>query len=375
MSFEIYLSAPHMSGLERKYLEDALDSNWIAPLGPHVTAFESEIANYVGKTCAAALSSGTAAIHLALKVLGVEVGDEVFCSTLTFIGSANPILYLNAKPVFIDAEPDSWNMSAAALERALFDRKKTGRLPKALIVVNLYGQSANYDNILPLAESYNIPVIEDAAESLGAEYKGRKSGSFGDLSILSFNGNKIITTSGGGMLLSDDDNRIKRARFLSTQSREPAPHYEHHQMGFNYRMSNLLAAVGRGQLRVLDSRVQRRREIFDHYRSRLGGRVHFMPEIEHSKSNRWLSVCRLPPQTKKSPSDFVRLYAEEKIEVRPVWKPMHRQRVFDGCVYFSHDQGRSFSDEVFADGLCLPSGSGLQDAQVERVIQLLEKWV
>jgi pyridoxal phosphate-dependent aminotransferase EpsN len=372
----ILLSSPHMSGNEQKYINQAFETNWIAPLGPNVDAFEKEIANYAETNGSAAISSGTAAIHLALDLLGVEKGDVVFCSSLTFIASANPILYLGAKPVFIDSEPDTWNMSPQALAKAFEVAEDKGSLPKAVIVVNLYGQSAKMDEILEVCNQYNVPVIEDAAESLGSTYKGKKSGSIGKFGVYSFNGNKIITTSGGGMLVSNDEEALKRARFLATQARDPAPHYQHSVMGYNYRMSNILAGVGRAQLEVLDERVQARRAIFDRYRKSLGHikGVEFMPELEGTMSNRWLTTLTLDPEyISISSYEIIEKLGEENIEARPVWKPLHLQPLFEGCDYYTHDEGFSVSDQLFARGLCLPSGSSMTEEEQDRVISVLLK--
>ncbi|OOE00225.1 pyridoxal phosphate-dependent aminotransferase [Anoxybacillus kestanbolensis] len=370
----IYLSPPHMSGNEQKYINEAFETNWIAPLGPNVDAFEKELAEYVGVKGAAAVSSGTAAIHLALRLLDVRQGDKVFCSSLTFIASANPILYQGAEPVFIDSEPDTWNMSPLALERAMEAAKREGKLPKAVIVVNLYGQSAKMDEILAICNHYQVPVVEDAAESLGSTYKGKKSGTFGKFGIYSFNGNKIITTSGGGMLVSDDVEALQKARFLATQARDPAPHYEHSQMGYNYRMSNIVAGIGRAQLEVLDERVKARRAIFDRYVQALGDieGVHFMPELEGSMSNRWLTTLTIDQQALGvTPMDIINALAEEDIEARPVWKPLHLQPLFEGVQYYPHEEERSVSDELFANGLCLPSGSSMTIEQQQRVIDVI----
>jgi pyridoxal phosphate-dependent aminotransferase EpsN len=374
----IYLSPPHMSGNEQKYIDEAFKTNWIAPLGPNVDAFEKELAEYVGIEGAVAVSSGTAAIHLALRLLDIKSGDRVFCSTLTFIASASPILYQGAEPVFIDSEPDTWNMSPIALERALEDAKREGKLPKAVIVVNLYGQSAKMDEILSLCNKYNIPVIEDAAESLGSTYKGKKSGTFGKFGIYSFNGNKIITTSGGGMLVSNDVEALQKARFLATQARDPAPHYQHSQVGYNYRMSNIVAGIGRAQLEVLDERVKARRAIFDRYVQALGNieGVHFMPELEGTMSNRWLTTLTIDQQTLGvTPMDIINALAEENIEARPVWKPLHLQPVFDGVTYYPHQEGWSVSDELFANGICLPSGSSMTVEEQNRVIDVFVKTI
>ncbi|ESU71333.1 pyridoxal phosphate-dependent aminotransferase [Geobacillus thermopakistaniensis] len=374
----IFLSPPHMSGNEQKYIKEAFETNWIAPLGPNVDAFEKELAEYVGSKGAAAVSSGTAAIHLALRLLGVQQGDTVFCSSLTFIASANPILYQGAEPVFIDSEPDTWNMSPLALERAMEEAKKEGKLPKAVIVVNLYGQSAKMDEILAICNHYQVPVVEDAAESLGSTYKGKKSGTFGKFGIYSFNGNKIITTSGGGMLVSDDVEALQKARFLATQARDPAPHYQHSQVGYNYRMSNIVAGIGRAQLEVLDERVKARRAIFDRYVQALGDieGVQFMPELEGTMSNRWLTTLTIDQQTLGvTPMDIINALAEENIEARPVWKPLHLQPVFNGVTYYPHQEGWSVSDELFANGICLPSGSSMTVEEQNRVIDVVVKTI
>lgn len=369
----ILLSTPHMGEAELHFVEEAFRTNWIAPLGPNVDAFEREIAKLAGVKHAAALSSGTAALHLAVRMLGVQPGDKVFCSTLTFAASANPIVYEGGEPVFIDSEPDSWNMSPVALERAFDAAKAEGWMPKAVIVVNLYGQSADMDPILDLCNRYNVPMIEDAAESLGATYKGRASGSFGLLGVFSFNGNKIITTSGGGMLVSDDEALIKQARFLATQARDPAPHYQHSQIGFNYRMSNILAGVGRGQLQVLGDRVEARRAVHDAYREGLSGipGLEWQPEPEWSWSNRWLSALTLDPEiTGVTAAEVIQRLADEMIEARPVWKPMHQQPVFAHCRHFAHGN-EIVADDIFARGLCMPSGSNMTRAEIDRIIDAM----
>ena len=371
---QIFLSSPHLGELEREYVEEAFRTNWIAPLGPNVDNFEKELAAYVGVGHAAAVSSGTAAIHLALRILGVTTGDVVFCSSLTFAASANPIIYQGAQPVFIDSEPESWNMSPVALQKAFEDAKRQGKLPKAVIVVNLYGQSADMDPIIALCEQYGVPIVEDAAESLGARYKGKPSGTFGVIGIFSFNGNKIITTSGGGMLVSDDQAIVERARFLATQARDPAPHYQHSEIGFNYRMSNILAGVGRGQLKVLEDRVSSRRDVYAQYLEhfeRLPG-VHMMPEPSWSFSTHWLSALTLDPQTGVTPADLIRALAAERIEARPVWKPMHLQPVFEAYPYFTHGD-TSVADEVFNNGVCLPSGSNMSENQLDHTIACIER--
>jgi len=366
---KIYLSPPHLNGEEIDFIKDAIDSNWIAPLGPHVDAFESEVADYVGVKQAAALSSGTAALHLALEILGVQKGDHVFCSDLTFVASANAIRYLNAIPVFIDAEPTSWNMSPSALEKAF-----ESVLPKAVIVTDIYGQSADYKLIAEICDKHQTPIIEDAAESLGAEYNRKKCGSFGEMAILSFNGNKIITTSGGGMLLTDRSEFVLEAKKLSTQSREEALHYEHAQVGYNYRLSNILAALGRAQLKSLDQYVEKRRKIFNYYYNNLKNveGIRFMPEIENGKSTRWLSVVLMENINHDKIEDIIRSFSEENIEVRPIWKPMHLQPVFEDASFYYNSQ-KPISASLFEHGLCLPSGSDLSKNDLNRIIELLIK--
>ena len=374
---QILLSTPHMGDSEMEFVEEAFRTNWIAPLGPNVDAFERDVAAYVGTSHAAAVSSGTAALHLALILLGVTRGDRVFCSTFTFAASANPIVYQGAEPIFIDSEPDSWNMSPYALERAFAAARTEGWMPRAVIVVNLYGQSADFDPICEICERHGVPIVEDAAESLGATYKARPSGQFGKLSVLSFNGNKIITTSGGGMLLSQDGDLIVRARYLATQARQPAAHYEHTEIGYNYRMSNILAGVGRGQLQVLDDRVAARRAVFDAYRSGLADieGIGWMPEPDWSMSTRWLSTCTIDPERIRTPvPELVAALGDDMIETRPLWKPMHRQPVFAGRRYFEHDNG-SVSDTLFETGLCLPSGSNMTEAEVGRIIASVRRAV
>jgi dTDP-4-amino-4,6-dideoxygalactose transaminase len=366
---QILLSTPHMGSTEREFVEEAFRTNWIAPLGPNVDAFESELAELVGIKHAAALSSGTAAIHLALQLMGVGRGDKVFCSTLTFAASANPIVYQGAEPVFIDSDDVSWNMSPAALRKAFETAAAEGWKPKAVIVVNLYGQSADIDSLQAICDEYGVEILEDAAESLGAYYKGRASGTFGRLSVYSFNGNKIITTSGGGMLVSDDAELIAKARFLATQARDPAPHYQHSQIGFNYRMSNILAGVGRGQLKVLKERVEARRAVFKAYKdafSDIAG-ITWMPEPEWSYSTHWLTVCTVDPAMGITSAELIAKLAGELIEARPVWKPMHLQPVFSECRYFAHSE-ESVSDRLFAQGVCLPSGSNMTPEQIQRIV-------
>jgi dTDP-4-amino-4,6-dideoxygalactose transaminase len=354
----IYLSPPHMGAEERKLLLEAFDSNWIAPLGPQVDAFEREVAEKVGVAHAAALSSGTAAIHLALEILGVAGGDEVITSTLTFSATVNPIVYRGASPVFVDSSPDTWNMDPGLLEEELAACARRGKLPKAVVSVDLYGQCADYDRIQAACARYQVPLVEDAAEALGATYHGKAAGSLGALSILSFNGNKIITTSGGGMLLSGRKDWIERARFLATQARDPAPHYQHTTIGYNYRLSNLLAAVGRGQLRVLDERVEQRRANNAFYRKALADApgLEFMPEAAYGRMNAWLTCITVDPARFGASREDIRLRLEKRnVESRPVWKPMHLQPVFSR----HRVRGGAVAAKLFEDGLCLPSGSSL----------------
>ncbi len=366
----LYLSPPHMSGLEQGYVQQVFDSNWIAPLGPQVDAFEAEFAAIVGAPHALALSSGTAALHLALIHLGVEPGDEVLVSTLTFSASANPVAYLGAKPVFVDSEPVSWNLDPALVSETIERKARQGRLPKAVVPVHLYGQSADLDPILAICARYDIPVIEDAAEALGATYRGRSPGVFGRAGIFSFNGNKIITTSGGGMLVSPDKDLIEHARKLAQQARDPAPHYEHSEIGYNYRLSNVLAGIGRGQLEVLADRVQRKREIFDAYCQLLGDLpgIAFMPEAPWGQSTRWLTVITVDPAQFGATREDIRLALEaENIESRPLWKPMHLQPVFRDCEVV----GGAVAEALFCDGLCLPSGTAMSEDDLARVIAVV----
>ena len=369
---QILLSTPHMGSLEQEFVKEAFDTNWIAPVGPHVDAFEQEFCQVVGAKHAAAVSSGTAALHLALQLIGVGSGDEVFCSTLTFIATASPITYLGAKPVFIDSDRTSWNLNPDLFRAALDKRAKIGKLPKAVIIVHLYGQSCDIDPILEACNAYEIPLIEDAAESLGASYKNRSPGSFGKIGIFSFNGNKIITTSGGGMLVSDDQKLVEKARFLATQARDPAPHYQHSEIGYNYRLSNVLAGIGRGQLRVLEERVEARRHNFEVYKQALGNLpgIAFMPEAAFGKATRWLTCLTIDPAAFGADREQVRLaLAQEKIEARPVWKPLHLQPVFADCECIEG----AVAQELFEYGLCLPSGSNLTDEDLERVTSAIAK--
>ncbi len=372
MTKPILLSTPHMGDRELEFVTEAFETNWIAPVGPHVNAFEQEFCRIIGASHAAAVSSGTAALHLALKLVGVGVGDEVFCSTLTFSASANPIAYLGAKPVFIDSDRLSWNMNPQLLAAALAQRAKVGKLPKAVVLVHLYGQSADIDPIVRACQQYEVPLIEDAAEALGATYKGRSPGTFGRIGIFSFNGNKIITTSGGGMLVSEDASIAAKARFLATQARDPAPHYQHSEIGYNYRMSNVLAGIGRGQLLVLADRVAARRRNYEVYQAALGKLpgIEFMPEAHWGLATRWLTCLTLDPSTFGAERETVRLaLAEAQIEARPVWKPLHLQPIFADSECF----GGEVAEDLFDRGLCLPSGSNLSDEDLERVIHAIEQ--
>ena len=374
MNKKIWLSSPHMSGNEQKYINEAFEQNWIAPLGPNVNGFEQEIGNYIEVPHVAALSSGTGAIHLALIMLGVGSDDEVICSSFTFSASANPIVYQNAIPVFVDSEPATWNMDPVLLENAINDRIKNGKKPKAIIVVHLYGMPAKMDEILKIAKHYEIPVIEDAAEALGSKYDGKYCGSFGEMSVLSFNGNKIITTSGGGALLSKNEDYIQKARFLATQARDQAPHYQHSQIGYNYRMSNILAGIGRGQLEVLNERVKQRRENFYFYKklfSSIQG-VTFLEEPDKRYfSNYWLTSIRINPKETGgiTREDLRNALEKENIDSRPLWKPMHLQPVFEK--YAVYENGTS--ETLFNEGLCLPSGSNLSDEDRVRIAKVIKK--
>ncbi len=364
----IYLSPPHMGENEKKYLTDAFDSNWIAPLGPNVDAFEQEISSYIRTGYAAALSSGTSALHLALIIAGVEESDKVLCPSLTFSATANVIMYQKAKPIFLDSNPKTWVVDLDVLEKAIVEHK-----PKAFISVDIYGQSCDYETILNLCNQYNVILIEDAAEALGSTYKNEKCGSFGQMGIFSFNGNKIITTSGGGMLVSDNEDYVKKARFLSTQAREPEIHYEHKELGYNYRMSNLLAAVGRGQLELIDDRVSKRISIFNHYEESLShvDGFTFMKEGDSCKSNRWLTTLTVDDKISGiSRNQIIEFLDKENIESRPVWKPMHMQHFYKKFDYIKSNS-QDVSAELFQNGLCLPSGSNLLKEQQNRIIEII----
>ncbi len=370
MPDRIYLSPPHLGDDELRFVHEAFDTNWVAPVGPHVDAFEREFAAHVGAEHAVALSSGTAALHLALRLAGVGTGDEVLVSTLTFCASVNPILYEGGVPTFIDSERRSWNLDPNLVEDVLRARDQAGKRPKALVAVHLYGQAADLDPLVALCARYGVTLVEDAAEALGATYKGHAPGTFGTTGIFSFNGNKIITTSGGGMLVTADGDLAAHARKLATQARDAAPHYEHSEIGFNYRLSNVLAGIGRGQLRVLEDRVDARRANFAAYREHLGGLpgIAFMPEASWGRSTRWLTCLTIDPEAFGADRERVRLVLEaENIEARPVWKPMHRQPVYAGF----ESIGGAVADRLFERGLCLPSGSCLTEHDRARVIAIV----
>lgn len=366
MQKRIYLSSPHMSdeGYEMQYIKEAFDSNWIAPLGKNVDEFEREFAEKLGIKNAAALSAGTAAMHLALKAVGVGQGDIVFCQSLTFAASANPIIYQNAVPVFIDSDEKTWNMDPAALEKAF--EKYT---PKAVIVVHLYGLAADMDRILEICRKHQVPLIEDAAESLGTTYKGRYTGTMGDYGVFSFNGNKIITTSGGGMLVSQNHPEgIAKVRFWATQARDPARHYQHSELGYNYRMSNIVAGIGRGQLKVVDKRIKKKKQIFEFYKKELGSLdgLSMMPVNDWCKPNCWLSCITLSGKVR--PIQIMEALEKENIESRPIWKPMHLQPLYKGCDFI----GEGVSDRIFENGVCLPSDTKMTEEDLGRVVDIIK---
>ena len=370
---KIWLSSPHMGGNEKQYVDDAFSSNWIAPLGPNVTGFENDIVSYLSNEVhVGALSSGTAALHLGLILLDVKTGDEVLCQSMTFSASANPIVYLGAKPIFIDSEKDTWNICPEALETAIKDRIAKGKKPKAIIAVHLYGMPYKVTEIRAIADKYEIPILEDSAEALGSSYKGQKCGTFGDISVLSFNGNKIITTSGGGAIVSKGKKHIEKAVFLSTQARDNAPHYQHSEIGYNYRMSNICAGIGRGQMEVLDKHVSLRREMHSFYKSvfeEIEEASLFSEFNENYFSNFWLSTI-IFNDTKKNPEELRLLFEKENIETRPLWKPMHLQPIFKDAAYY----GGNISETLFKNGLCLPSGSNLLVDDKERIKECLNNY-
>ena len=376
MKSKVWLSSPHIGTNELQYVNEAFETNWIAPLGPHVNAFEQGLQIQTHTKHAAALSSGTSSLHLALILLGVKAGDTVFCQSITFSASANPIAYQGAIPVFIDSEIDTWNIDPILLKAALEEAKRSDKLPKAIIPVHLYGMPAKMNEILTIAKEYDVPVIEDAAEALGSSIENKPCGSFGDFGILSFNGNKIITTSGGGALISENEEMIEKARFLATQARDSAPHYQHSHIGYNYRMSNVLAGIGRGQLEVLNDRVAARRDNFERYKqyfskhNNAGFNIQFQEEPEGFYSNRWLTCILVDPTTNKGLTrEEIRLTMdEENIETRPLWKPMHQQPVFSSSKSYLN----GVSDKLFENGLCLPSGSNLTEAEFSRILSCLD---
>ena len=371
----IFLSPPAMSGKELEYIKQAFDSNYIAPLGPMVDGMEKAISNFTETLHCAALSSGTGALHLALLILGVKPGDEVICSSFTFAASANPIVYVGATPVFVDSEADTWNMSPALLEEAILDRIAKGKKPKAIVIVHLYGMPAMLDEIMAISEKYDIPLIEDAAEALGSRYKNRSVGSFGCMSVFSFNGNKIITTSGGGALVSDNEKYIMKARFLATQARDPFPHYEHTEIGYNYRMSNIVAAIGRGQMESLPEFVEQCRRVNRQYKERLSNLpgINFLTEPNDAfYSNFWLTTITIDPEEFGANNDTVRLALEaDQIEARPLWKPMHMQPVYKKMNTAMY--GGAVSEDLFAKGLCLPSGVALTESDIDRICDIIIK--
>lgn len=369
-SKRIYLSPPHMGGNEQKYIAEAFESNFIAPLGPQVNGFEKDFSEISGFKHCAALTSGTAAMHLALRILGVGPGDVVIASDLTFIGSVSPVTFLGAEPVFVDSDYETWNMDPELLDKAIKSCIAEGRTPKAVVPTDLYGQCADYDRILEVLKPYSIPLVIDAAESVGSMYKGKFAGKGAFAAVYSFNGNKIITSSGGGMLASDDEETIEKARWLSQQAREPKPYYEHNEIGYNYRMSNVVAAIGRGQLEVLEERVRRKREIFDFYEQRLASHkgLSFMPDPDFGKSNRWLTVMQIDSSLFGATPEEIRLALEkENIESRPVWNPMHRQPVFKNCQTF----GGKVGEDLFEHGLCLPCGTAMTADELELVVSTI----
>lgn len=372
MGNRIFLASPHMSDekYEQNYVKEAFDTNWIAPLGENVNKFEEELANYVGAKNAAALSAGTAAIHMALKALDIKKGDIVFCSTLTFSATVNPVIYQNATPVFIDSEKETWNMNPKALEKA-FEKYPN---PKAVIVVHLYGTPAKIEEIKQICDKHNVPLVEDSAESLGATYNKKQTGTFGKYGVFSFNGNKIITTSGGGMLVSEDAEKIQKVRFWSTQSREKARHYEHKEIGYNYRMSNIVAGIGRGQLKVLDKRIEQKTNIYYNYKEGFKDikEIEMQPILENTKPNHWLSAITIKENSKVKPLDIMEALEKENIESRPVWKPMHMQPVFKDYDFIKVED-KAVSEELFERGVCLPSDTKMTKEEQERVINIIKK--
>lgn len=372
MEKRIFLASPHMSeeGYEKEYIKEAFDTNWIAPLGENVNKFEEELAHYVGAKYGAALSAGTAAIHMALKALDVKEGDIVFCSTLTFSATANPIIYQNATPVFIDCDRETWNMDPEALKKA-FEKYPN---PKAVVIVHLYGTPAKMDEIMKICNEHNVPLVEDAAESLGATYKGKQTGTFGKYGIFSFNGNKIITTSGGGMLVSDDEERIQKVRFWATQSRDKARYYQHSEIGYNYRMSNIVAGIGRGQLKVLNDRLAKKKEIYETYKEAFKDiqEIEMKPVPADTKPNYWLSTMLLKEGSKVTPLNVMEALDKENIESRPIWKPMHIQPVFEKFDFIKVEE-KPVSEDIFARGVCLPSDTKMTKEEQQEVIRIIKE--
>lgn len=373
MKNKIYLSSPHMSGEELKYINEAFKTNWIAPLGPNVFAFEKAICEYTGAKYSTALVSGTSAIHLALKCLGVSKGDTVFCSSLTFSATANPIIYEGANPVFIDSNYETWNMCPIALQKAFDSAVLNDKLPKAVIVVNLYGQSADYDSIKSICKKYNVSVIEDAAESLGATYKEKQTGTIGDIGVYSFNGNKIITTSGGGMMVSNNEEYTKKALFWATQSREAKRYYEHKEVGYNYRMSNVVAGIGRAQINVLNDRIQKKKNIYKTYKKAFENikDIEMMNISDMGNPNYWLTCITIKTSSKVLPNDIIDALEKENIESRPVWKPMHIQPIFEKYEFFTQCDKGSVSEDLFNRGVCLPSDTKITDEELNMVISII----
>ncbi len=371
MSNRIFLSPPHMNGTEMNFVNEAFETNWVAPFGANLTGFEGDMSKYLSINKSLALSSGTAAMHLALMYIGVKKGDLVFCSDLTFAASCNPAVYIGAELVFIDSDYESLNMSPVALEKAFEKYAKINKLPKAVIIVDLYGNPANYDKLLPICEKYSVPVIEDAAEALGAEYKGKKCGTFGKISIFSFNGNKIITTSGGGMACSEDADAIRKMHFWANQSKEPVNFYFHKEIGYNYRMSNICAGIGRGQMNTLDERVESRRSVNEYYKKAFADLpVEFISVTDGGKSNCWLSVLTINRDCTVTPDEIIDALEKENIESRRVWNPMHCQPVFAHCDYISGNEG-NVGEDVFKRGVCLPSGSSMSESDLDRVCSVV----
>ncbi|MFD1316113.1 DegT/DnrJ/EryC1/StrS family aminotransferase [Namhaeicola litoreus] len=368
MNKKIWLSSPHLTGEEQKYVQEAFETNWVAPLGPNVNGLEKDICDFTGAKSCSVLSSGSAAIHLAMILLGVEQDDEVLCSSFTFSATANPIRYQKAIPIFVDSERDTWNMDPILLEKAILDRNSKGKKPKAILLVHLYGMPAKMKEIMAISEKYNIPIIEDAAEAMGAFYQGKHMGTFGELGVFSFNGNKIITTSGGGALVANNADYCKKATFLATQARDEAPHYQHSEIGYNYRMSNIVAGIGRGQMEVLKDRVEARRENFDYYQKAFAGLpVTFVEEAEGFFANRWLTTILTDSYNTR---EMIRLALEkENIESRPLWKPMHLQPVFEEFPAYTN----GVSEDLFERGLCLPSGSNLTREDLDRVVAIVKE--